>query len=328
MGFHESRFPLRISYGSNGGPGFSTSAIDSASGQSERVGRWVSPRYTYDVSLGIRNRDEMGDVLRFYVARGGIENGFRYFDPLDHTTAANGRDAPTASDVLIGTGDGSTTTFQLFKVYTEGSESRTRNITKPIHAETLGVPVSTTYNVLVALGGTPTASGWSVDTTTGVITFSTAPGAGVAVTAGFAFDVPVEFGPGVDEALSARHDDFDIVSLDSIPLLEQRDPSAVYEEMNYGGSINHGVVAADFSINTLQGRVHLWSDNAGINVRLPAEANTPIGGPLFFLYNGGTSTTTIQDSTGTSTLGTLPSLGFAQVLLGVTSIGSRVWIIA
>jgi uncharacterized protein (TIGR02217 family) len=36
-------------------------------------------------------------------------------------------------------------------------------------------------------------SGWSIDVTTGLVTFGAAPAAGVEVTADFAFDVPVRF---------------------------------------------------------------------------------------------------------------------------------------
>ena len=36
-------------------------------------------------------------------------------------------------------------------------------------------------------------SGWSVDVTTGVVTFSTAPAASVAITADFELDVSVRF---------------------------------------------------------------------------------------------------------------------------------------
>jgi uncharacterized protein (TIGR02217 family) len=47
--------------------------------------------------------------------------------------------------------------------------------------------------VRIALDGVELASGWSVDATTGIVTFAAAPGAGVAITAGFEFDVPVRF---------------------------------------------------------------------------------------------------------------------------------------
>jgi uncharacterized protein (TIGR02217 family) len=62
-------------------------------------------------------------------------------------------------------------------------------------------------------------SGWSVDTTTGVVTFDTAPGAGVAITAGFAFDVPVRFDT---DTLDVTLDIERLGSITSIPLLEIR----------------------------------------------------------------------------------------------------------
>ena len=45
----------------------------------------------------------------------------------------------------------------------------------------------------VYLDGVEQLSGWSVDTTTGLVTFSTSPTSGVEVTAAFEFEVPVRF---------------------------------------------------------------------------------------------------------------------------------------
>ena len=71
----------------------------------------------------------------------------------------------------------------------------------------------------VALDGVEQLSGWSADTTTGVLTFGTAPAAGVAITAGFAFDVPVRFDT---DALDVTLDLERLGSITSIPLLEIR----------------------------------------------------------------------------------------------------------
>ena len=46
--------------------------------------------------------------------------------------------------------------------------------------------------VRIAISGVEQPPGWSVDTATGVVTFGTAPGSGVAITAGFEFD-PVSY---------------------------------------------------------------------------------------------------------------------------------------
>jgi uncharacterized protein (TIGR02217 family) len=50
-------------------------------------------------------------------------------------------------------------------------------------------PVAGTASVY--LDGIEQLSGWSVDTSTGIVTFTTAPAAGVQVTADFEVDVPV-----------------------------------------------------------------------------------------------------------------------------------------
>src|SRR4029453_17117387 len=81
---------------------------------------------------------------------------------------------------LLGTGDGTQTEFQLLKHYPSGSVIEVRTISKPVAG-----------TVKVYLDGVEQLSGWSVDTTTGLVTFSTAPAAGVEVTADFEFDVPV-----------------------------------------------------------------------------------------------------------------------------------------
>src|SRR3546814_8349306 len=47
--------------------------------------------------------------------------------------------------------------------------------------------------VRVALSGDEQMTGWTVDAATGIVTFDAAPANGVAVTAGFLFDVPVRF---------------------------------------------------------------------------------------------------------------------------------------
>jgi uncharacterized protein (TIGR02217 family) len=109
---------------------------------------------------------------------------------------------------VIGTGDGATTTFQLVKRYASGSQTWVRTIAKPVAG-----------TVTVALNGTSQASGWSVSTATGLITFTTAPAVGVAITAGYEFDVPVRFDTDVlDVTLDLER----LGSITSIPLVELR----------------------------------------------------------------------------------------------------------
>ena len=73
--------------------------------------------------------------------------------------------------------------------------------------------------VRVALGMVEQMSGWTLDATTGVVTFTTAPGNGAIVRAGFEFDVPVRFDT---DMLDVTLDIERLGSITSIPLLEIR----------------------------------------------------------------------------------------------------------
>ncbi len=146
-------------------------------------------------------------MVAFFEARNGRLHGFRFKDWGDHKSCLpSGTPSPT--DQSIGTGDGATTAFQLVKRYASGSQIWSRTITKPV-ADT----------VRVALDGAEQPSGWSVDTTAGVVTFDGAPAEGVAITAGFEFDVPVRFDT---DALDVTLDLERLGSITSIPLLEIR----------------------------------------------------------------------------------------------------------
>ena len=74
-------------------------------------------------------------------------------------------------------------------------------------------------SVRIALDGAETLDGWTVDTTTGAVTFDAAPGVAVSVTAGFAFDVPVRFDT---DHLSVSVESFRAGQVPSIPVVEVR----------------------------------------------------------------------------------------------------------
>lgn len=315
MGFHDNAiFPENISYGSRGGPGFSTSIIVMDSGQEERVSRWESPKHRYDASYGIRTFDDLMTVKEFYIARLGPAYGFRWFDWLDYSSAANGRDDPDDEDVKIGDGDATETDFQLVKKYTSGGITRTRIIQRPISG-----------TVVIALDGVGQSSGWSVDVTTGIVTFSTAPGAGVEVTAGFKFHVPARFGRAVDEVFDASIDSFESGSIDAIPIVELKDEKAIDDEFYYGGAYDHGNVSTDFSITHNQGRVHTFAATiSGVDITLPNYANLPAGGPHFYIVNEGSYQVDIKDHLG-GTVIQLPSSGVAVLIITINASLQKSW---
>jgi len=197
--FHEVRFPTDISYGAKGGPGYSTGVVTTDSGWEQRNINWEQGRCEYDVSYGIKSQAQMQRLITFFRARKGKGYGFRYKDWLDYK----------AVDQTIGTGDASTTAFQLIKVYEDDlGYSETRTINKPVE-----------NTVVIYLDGVFQDSGWSVDTTTGIITFTTVPSTGAVVTADFEFDVPVRF--DIDK-MPVSIDEVNNYTWSGIPLVEVR----------------------------------------------------------------------------------------------------------
>ena len=186
MAFHEVRFPDNISRGARGGPERRTQIVELASGDEERNASWANSRRRYDVAYGIRRADDLAAIVAFFEARNGRLYGFRFKDWGDHKSCLPSG-TPSSTDQVIGTGDGATTAFQLVKHYASGSQVWARTITKPF-------------------AGT-------------VVTFDSAPAEGVAVTAGFAFDVPVRFDT---DSLDVTLDLERLGSITSIPLLEIR----------------------------------------------------------------------------------------------------------
>ncbi len=198
MAFIETRFPSDIAYGSGGGPEYSTDIVITHSGYEQRNANWSQARARYNVAHGVKTQAQLDALIAFFRARKGRADGFRFKDWTDYK----------ASGQTIGTGDGSNIGFQLIKTYASGMTTETRIITKPV-----------TGSVSIYLDGVPQASGWSLDTTTGIVTFSSPPGNGVEVSADFEFDVPVRFDT---DRLSATLDSYGSHSWNDIPLVEIR----------------------------------------------------------------------------------------------------------
>lgn len=208
MTFHPIRFPLDISLGARGGPERATDIVTLASGREERNSRWLHSRRRYNAGYGVKSRADMAAVLAFFEERRGRFHAFLWRDGLDYSS--NGTDAPTMLDQVIGTGDGETVSFALTKQYGASFDPYLRPITKPVSATV----------VMAVAGSGVTATDFSVNALTGVVTFDVAPALGAAVTAGFLFDVPVRF--DIDR-LDVELTSFDAAEVPSIPLIEVRE---------------------------------------------------------------------------------------------------------
>lgn len=211
MSFHEIRFPTDISRGAVGGPERRTDVIVLGSGYEERNSRWADSRRSYNAGYGVRSLDDLYAVIAFFEERRGRLYGFRWRDHADWKSCPPGQ-VPSANDQLIGTGDGTTSQFQLRKTYGGSHAPWSREIRKPVEG-----------SVVVAVDGVLQTEGIAVhiDTTTGIITFdpSHIPLLGAQITAGFAFDVPVRFDT---DRLEVNLQGFRHGAIPNIPITEIR----------------------------------------------------------------------------------------------------------
>ena len=210
--FNEARFPTDVALGARGGPERRTDIVTLRSGAEERNSIWADGRRKYQAGYGIKSFSQLEAVLNFFEAQRGRLYGFRWKDRFDYRSCPSPQ-SPSALDVAIGTGDGTTATFQLIKPYGGGSGTQyLRNIRKPVAG-----------TVRIGINGNPVQNGanWTVDTTTGLVTFlpGHVPPAGAPVTAGFEFDVPVRFDT---DYLEIDLGYFEAGQIPNIPIIEIR----------------------------------------------------------------------------------------------------------
>ena len=217
MSFLETpRFPVDVNYGTMGGPVYSTDVVVFGNGSEYRNANWSIPKYEYDIRYAVKSRTDLLNVVEFFNAQQGQAFGFRVKDLWDYTTATNGKAAHAVDDITIGTGDGVVVAYQLVKSYVKGASTVNRVITKPVSG-TLLIEVNGVLQTIT--------THYTIDTTTGIVTFVTAPPNTHIVKAGFEFDVPVRF--GTDDLSTIRQMLYttggaDLASLDNIPLIEIR----------------------------------------------------------------------------------------------------------
>ena len=198
MSFVETRFPADISYGSSGGPSYSTDVVTTFSGHEQRNVNWSHARARYNVAHGVKTQAQLDALIAFFRARKGRAHGFRFKDWTDHA----------AQNQLLGIGDDETTEFQLVKRYVSEGNEEIRLISKPV-----------TGTVQVYVDSMLQVSGMTVDHASGIVQFDAPPDEGAEISADFEFDVPVRFDM---DGLSARLDDYGVYSWADIPLVELR----------------------------------------------------------------------------------------------------------
>jgi uncharacterized protein (TIGR02217 family) len=189
MPFIETRFPVDISYGVVGGPGFKTDVVVVNSGFEQRNAVWEDSRCMWDAAHGLKTQDQLDTLIAFFRVMKGRANGFRFKDWTDFS---------------VGSGEGifrplSGTTFQMVRRYTTAGNNQDRDISKPVSG------------TIVVTGGT----GVSVNYTTGVVTVTS--GTPTAWTG--EFDVPARFDT---DQMKVSIEDYNAYTWGQIPVLEIR----------------------------------------------------------------------------------------------------------
>lgn len=168
-------------------PQFQTRIQVAISGAETRIADWSFPRYSYELQFEfLRNNatyQELQRLSAFFLARRGSFDSWLFDDVDDNTVTGQ----------AIGIGDGATFDFPLVRSY--GAPGH------PAWLDTIGAPnvVSAVYldGVVQTVTTDYTVSVWG-DATPGVISFVSAPGGSVVITADFTFYWPCRF---VDDLL-------------------------------------------------------------------------------------------------------------------------------
>ena len=178
LDFAEEKLELGYDYGAIGGMRFKTTIIKKGDKQEQRnvdwglpLGRWQLGERTLRQS-DFEGINEVIELRDFHASRKGSKQGFRFKDWSDYRV----------TNQHLGTADGQQDQWQLKKTYFAGNHQAHRPITKPVSG-----------TVKVYLDNLETVAGWTVDYSTGALTFDTPPPNGTVINCDFEFDVPVWF---------------------------------------------------------------------------------------------------------------------------------------
>lgn len=198
MAFQDIRMPKRICDQFQGGPTFATSIARARSGYAQANVDRPDPIFVYEANAFLKDFSTRYELMAFYMALRGMGYTFR-FRPMDHywtgcdVYGGIGDITPLAPASIpqFATGDGAEVDFQVRIPYTFGSITTWSTITKPCKwgaGDTMNDNPGYT-GPRFWFGTTPLdPNDFSLNTTTGIVTFDTAPGNGVAVRTAMLFD--------------------------------------------------------------------------------------------------------------------------------------------
>jgi len=184
-------------------PAFATVVRTAASGQETRVALWPAPRWHFKLGYDLLRADanqELQTLMGFFLARQGQYDSFLYQDPDDNAVTGQ----------PLGVGDGATTAFQLLRSFGGFAE--------PVRAPNLGATLNVYLAGVAQSSSSYAVSGWGT-ATPGMLTFDTAPGAGVAIAADFSFYFPVRFAADLAEFSQFMHQLWELKQIELVSVL-------------------------------------------------------------------------------------------------------------
>lgn len=155
----EQQFPARVLVNSIRTVQFSTDIVTYGSGQESANINWLYPLYRFQIP----QRDvaeNIETISNWFMIAYGRGKKFRVKDWLDYKSSLSVDTAISDTDQVIGEGDGSTVDFQLVKTITLAGETVSRLIKKPV-----------TGTTIVSIDNVSAVNDWSIDDTTGIVTF-------------------------------------------------------------------------------------------------------------------------------------------------------------
>lgn len=162
-------------------PNFSTLIADHVSGREVRAQLWQNPRWDFELVFNALDGTTTGQygglgasslqtLMGFFLQAGGSAQNFLLYDATDYTV----------TNQAFGSGDGTTTAFQLLRTIGGFSES----IFSPVTTTTTlyfpgGATASAVAPVIKKAGSVVSPSAYSISN--GLVTFTTAPASGAAL---------------------------------------------------------------------------------------------------------------------------------------------------
>ena len=199
--FLDIQLPENISFGATGGPSYQTDVVILASGYEQRNARWTDSRRKYEIAY-VNSQQEAEQLAAFFHAVKGKTNSFRFKDHSDFICVGGELQPIDGSD-----------NWQLFKVYDSYGNLTYRKITKPVS------PTVKIYEDNIEI-----TSGFSVNYSTGVVTFDTPKAVTSQLTWDGEFDVPCRFDTDELQATILESGQNDrLYQLDNVSVIEVRE---------------------------------------------------------------------------------------------------------